>query len=283
MFFDWRSFLVAILFLGHCLADTFDECAGAESFSFVESPKSCAHFIYCDGDDSYDGECEEGEYFSADMQLCEPMGDIDCRTGLALVEAPPETQENTQDNNSGVAVTPGVPNSTISAELNTTQAPGASVTTRPSANETGASASGSGVSGIDLSVANQCPSLDNQNRIVLLPNANSCSDYFICYRGEALPMSCAASLHFNSRTGKCDHPENVKCLTLAFNPREQCKRTTIDVYPHADNCNYFYQCRLGFLMVQQCPFFYGWDYEKRSCVALSQAKCYNRVQMQMKL
>lgn len=70
---------------------------------------------------------------------------------------------------------------------------------------------------------------------------------------------------------------------MTSNPREQCKRHTIDVYPHADNCNYFYQCRLGYLIVQQCPFFYGWDYEKRACVALSQAKCYNKVQMQMKL
>jgi len=70
---------------------------------------------------------------------------------------------------------------------------------------------------------------------------------------------------------------------MTYNPREQCKRHVIDVYPHSDNCNYFYQCRSGYLMVQQCPFFYGWDYEKRSCVALGQAKCYNKLQMQMKI
>ncbi|XP_017034158.2 probable chitinase 10 [Drosophila kikkawai] len=264
------------LFLGLCLADVFEECNDGINLSFITSPKSCAHYIFCNGDESYDGECEDGEYFSSDMEMCEPMGDIDCRTGQAI-------KENSTEVNSEAPEASGDSSSTA-AVVNSTLAPtSAIVTVRPSSNETGTTPATVISPSIDVIVANMCPQLDNQTRIVLLPNQNSCSDYYICYRGESLPMSCAASLHFNSRSGKCDHPENVKCMTMTSNPREQCKRHTIDVYPHSDNCNYFYQCRLGYLIVQQCPFFYGWDYEKRSCVALSQAKCYNKVQMQMKI
>ncbi|KAH8296037.1 hypothetical protein KR054_000981 [Drosophila jambulina] len=274
------SFFILFLFLGLCLADVFEECNDGINLAFIASPKSCAHYIFCNGDESYDGECEDGEYFSPDMEMCEPMGDMDCRTGLPLTDS---NANNSTEANSEAPEASGDPLST-SAVVNSTLAPtSAVVTVRPPSNETGTTPSTVISPSIDVIVGNMCPQLDNQSRIVLLPNQNSCSDYYICYRGESLPMSCAASLHFNSRTGKCDHPENVKCMTMTYNPREQCKRNTIDVYPHADNCNYFYQCRLGYLIVQQCPFFYGWDYEKRSCVALSQAKCYNKVQMQMKL
>lgn len=64
--------------------------------------------------------------------------------------------------------------------------------------------------------------------------------------------------------------------TSTISAREQCKRETVDIYPHPDNCNYYYYCQNGFLLLQQCPFFYGWDYVKRSCVAINQAKCYGR-------
>ncbi|KAH8380492.1 hypothetical protein KR009_011100 [Drosophila setifemur] len=285
----WGSFVVVLLFLGQCTSDVFEECNGVDGLNFVDSPKSCAHFIYCDGDDSYDGECEDGEYFSSELQLCEPMGDIDCRTGLAMPDSTPapESASSSSMENSSEAAEVG--NSTANfTNPNTTLGPtSVVVTTRPSVIETGTTNSNSnstgGPSSIEVIVTTHCPQLDNQSRIVLKPNLNSCSDYYICYRGESLPMNCAASLHFNSRTGKCDHPENVRCLAMTSNPREQCKRHTIDVYPHADNCNYFYQCRMGFLIVQQCPFFYGWDYEKRACVALAHAKCFNRIQMPMKL
>ncbi|EDV52120.1 probable chitinase 10 [Drosophila erecta] len=264
---------VSLLFLGPSRADIFDECTDGNNLSFVTSPKSCAHYIFCNGDESYDGECEDGEYFSQDMEMCEPMGDFDCRTGAEV------QRENTTD--SATEITSE--SSTMSTVVISTLSPSAVVTLRPSVNQSGATNTTSVSAGIEIVVTNVCPQLDNRNRIALLPNQNSCSDYYICYRGEALPMSCATSLHFNWRTGKCDHPENVRCLATAYNPREQCKRHVIDVYPHSDNCNYFYQCRSGYLMVQQCPFFYGWDYEKRSCVALGQAKCYNKLQMQMKI
>lgn len=202
------SYFISFLFLGLCLADVFDECTDGINLSFIASTKSCAHYIFCNGDESYDGECEDGEYFSADMEMCEPMGTIDCRTGLPIAEN--NINSSTEVNSN---VTGGFGNSSsTSTVVNTTLAPTSVVVTlRPSINETGTTPTILSPS-IDVIVANMCPQLDNQSRIVLLPNQNSCSDYYICYRGESLPMSCAATLHFNSRTGKCDHPENVRCM-----------------------------------------------------------------------
>lgn len=183
---------IFILVLGQSQADVFDECNGADRFSFVESPKSCAHYIYCDGDDSYDGECEDGEYFSAELQLCEPMGDIDCRSGMPISADSTNNAPNSEsapapsENNSGPESE--VVSSTVSTTLSTTVAPpgpSVTVTSRPPANESGVS---TGLfPSIEVAVTTLCPRQDNQSRIVLLPNGSSCSDYFICYRGSLFP------------------------------------------------------------------------------------------------
>ncbi|XP_033237375.1 uncharacterized protein [Drosophila pseudoobscura] len=263
-------FLMGFL-LGRCQADEFAECIGNDG-GFVSSQKSCAHYIFCNGNDSYDGECPDGEYFSSDTEMCEPMGDIDCRSGQAMeTDNTPELDSSTDS--STVVHTESPSNSTLAAEsLNATSTP--TSIDGPGSNTTVFAPS------VEIIVTSICPREDNKSRIILMANQNSCTDYYVCYQGEPYPMNCAATLHFNPRTGKCDHPENVRCMATTNNPREQCKRHTMDIYPHPDNCNYFYQCRLGYLIVQQCPFFYGWDHEKRSCVVLSQAKCYNQRKFQ---
>lgn len=45
-------------------------------------------------------------------------------------------------------------------------------------------------------------------------------------------------------------------------------------FPHPHNCNYFIYCIKGYETIQQCPFYYGWDIERRTCVHMKQAKCY---------
>ncbi|KAH8404491.1 hypothetical protein KR222_006621 [Zaprionus bogoriensis] len=262
--------LPLLLLVGPALGDVFEECNAANDQQFVLSPKGCTYFILCNGEDSHEGECPEGDRFNAGEQMCELMEDIDCRTGLPIAgdaadagmaeqlstatAAPVEVEESTSS-----AANTDQPSSSVASVASTTSPPLA-------------------VSPITSIVATYCPATDSPNQIVLIAHDKSCTEYFICYRGQPIAMSCAASLHFNVRTGKCDRAEIVKCMTSTISVREQCKRDTVDIYPHPDNCNYYYYCRSGYLMLQQCPFFYGWDYDKRSCVAISQAKCYGRSQ-----
>ncbi|KAH8371698.1 hypothetical protein KR093_008560, partial [Drosophila rubida] len=80
-----------------------------------------------------------------------------------------------------------------------------------------------------------------------------------------------------------DNPTTVDILNIApvvkpscphSDDPSQCLPHMTDFFPHPDKCSYFYYCIKGFLTLQQCPFFYGWDIERRSCVHLNAAKCY---------
>ncbi|XP_068154947.1 uncharacterized protein [Drosophila tropicalis] len=266
MSFLWLFGLCTLL-LG-CLGDIFEECNESNNGMYIASSKSCAHYIACEGEDSFEGECGEGDYFNAQDQVCELMLDMDCRTGSA-VQAEPESEpiEGRPEQEVVVQNTTLLPTSIAVSTQSSAISPAPS-NALPSNIISTATPS-------VIVVATVCPTQDKLNQIVLLPNPNSCTDYFICYHGQTQVMSCSPQLHFNPSTGKCDRPENAKCLATNIGAREQCKAHVVDVYPHLDNCNYFYNCNKGYLMVQQCPFSFGWDYEKRSCMEINHAKCYN--------
>ncbi|XP_034481431.1 uncharacterized protein LOC117787096 [Drosophila innubila] len=270
-----RNCLLLVLLIclwTHSLADVFEQCNADNDQQFILSNRSCTHFILCNGEDSHEGECPEGDRFNAVEQMCELMEDIDCRTGQPINTdngAVTEAQGNVTAPPVNISTTATTPTSTA------VQVPSPS----PVNNSTVISSPISSNSQVVTTVASICPRNDNPNQIVLLAHDQSCTDYFICYGGQPISMHCAPTLHFNVRTGKCDKAEIVKCLRSSIAVREQCKKHTVDIYPHPDNCNYFYYCRNGYLMLQQCPFFYGWDYDKRSCVAIRQAKCYGRTRL----
>ncbi|KAH8396904.1 hypothetical protein KR215_006176 [Drosophila sulfurigaster] len=285
------AFLLVLvcLFGSESLADIFEQCNEENDQQFIVSNTSCTHFILCNGEDSHEGECPDGDRFNAEEQLCELMEDIDCRTGQSI-----DINNNiiTESATSAPETTTTTQTSTL-AVLQTTSP-------SPADSSPASSLAISSSNPVFTSVASICPRADNPNQIVLLAHEQSCSDYFICYGGQPIAMHCAPTLHFNVKTGKCDKAEIVKCLVSKLNiitqfetvallmiklqrssiaVRDQCKKHTVDVYPHPDNCNYFYYCRNGYLLLQQCPFFYGWDYDKRSCVAIRQAKCYGRTRI----
>ncbi|XP_051859517.1 uncharacterized protein LOC117571223 [Drosophila albomicans] len=264
------AFLLVLvcLFGSESLADIFEQCNEENDQQFIVSNTSCTHFILCNGEDSHEGECPDGDRFNAEEQMCELMEDIDCRTGQSL-----DINNNiiTGSATSAPEITTTTLTSTLAVVQTTSPSP---VDSSPASSLTISSSNP-----VFTSVASICPRADNPNQIVLLAHEQSCSDYFICYGGQPIAMHCAPTLHFNVKTGKCDKAEIVKCLRSSIAVRDQCKKHTVDVYPHPDNCNYFYYCRNGYLLLQQCPFFYGWDYDKRSCVAIRQAKCYGRTRI----
>ncbi|XP_064540236.1 uncharacterized protein LOC135429722 [Drosophila montana] len=268
--------LLLLLVVASChlaASDIFEQCNAANNNNFVESNKSCTHFVFCSGEDSFEGECpEEYDYFNAQLGMCEPMQDVDCRTGLPL-QMPEAAGSITVTELPAVTVTVTVVTDMVTDVVTASSLATSSATAAPT------TAASVGEHQVITLVASACPATDNYNQIVLMGHDKSCTEYFICYHGKPLAMTCASMLHFNVKTGKCDKAEIVNCLRSTISVREQCKSHTVDIYPHPDNCNYFYYCRNGYLMLQQCPFFYGWDYEKRSCVAIAHAKCYGRTRL----
>ncbi|XP_067644552.1 peritrophin-44 [Eurosta solidaginis] len=275
------SFLLALKFVISVCGDIYEECNGKPSHAFITSNTSCSHYIYCSDNESYEGQCPDGDYFNELLQTCDPKELVDCKlknsTGIDTnspfnMQTPtmsptmssllPITSEiTTMDFNTATAYNSLIESTTM-ASMNT-YAP--STTTAPlTNNET------------SIIVSSGCPVTDNPSQMIFVPNPKSCSNYFICYHGDKLTIHCSSSLHFNVKTGKCDYPENVRCQADFTNPKQQCQSHIIDLFPHATNCNYFYSCRNGYLLLQQCPFGFGWDFEKRACTLMQQAICYNK-------
>ncbi|CAD7005125.1 unnamed protein product [Ceratitis capitata] len=250
------SIIFLVLLVSATRADTFEECENAPDDTFVSSLESCQMYIYCNGDDSYSGECDEGQYFDGDA--CDAAENVYCPLDDESETDPEEPEEPDEPSVTSTSTTTTTVMTTLTPQTATTNTGSSTSTLEPMA--------------IAPVVREQCPSTDDLNEIVLLANTQSCTMYYLCYHGYPIEMRCTDNLHFNIQTAKCDFPENVHCMIDRPNANK-CLPHVTDFFPHPEKCNYFYYCIKGFLTVQQCPFYYGWDIERRSCVFLGQAKC----------
>ncbi|XP_068154964.1 probable chitinase 10 [Drosophila tropicalis] len=229
-------------------AEIFDECADEEDGTYVQSWESCQSYVYCMGEDSGRGDCDDGEYFDADSGSCDARENVRCF--LDEVDEPPieepDDEEQVEEEEEQPEPTP------------------------PTVTEPNAEVDFLNIAPV---VKPTCPITDDPSQVILMPSNDSCTDYYLCYHGHAMEMHCTDQLHFNSFTGQCDYPEKAHCL-LERPSAHKCLPTMTDFFPHPDNCNYFYYCIKGFLTLQQCPFYYGWDVQRRSCVQINVAECY---------
>ncbi|KAH8259169.1 hypothetical protein KR026_000270, partial [Drosophila bipectinata] len=233
-------------------ADHFDECDGVEDETFVQSWESCQSYVYCQGEDSIKGDCDDGEYFDGETGGCDAAANVQCFLDEVDEPAEPEPEPEPEEPEDGNDSTPP------------TEAPSPPIQEPPTE-----------VDFLDIApvVKPNCPFSDDPSQVILMASNESCSNYYLCYHGHAMEMHCTNQLYFNSISGQCDLRENVQCAL--DDPRDhKCLPHMTEFFPHPDKCNYFYYCIKGFLTLQQCPFYYGWDIERRSCVQINVAKCY---------
>lgn len=177
-------FALVFIFWPHIKADIFEECSDADAESFVSSYESCQAYVYCDGDDSILGQCDDGQYFDPESGTCDDAANVSCF--LDEVEEPPVEEEPEEP-----AVQP-------------TQEPEPT----PPTMDTPAQVDVVNVAPI---VKPSCPQSDDPSQVIFMANNESCTDYYLCYHGHAMQMQCTNQLHFNPTTGQCDYPENVHC------------------------------------------------------------------------
>nr|QCQ82719.1 sechitinase 13 [Spodoptera exigua] len=91
---------------------------------------------------------------------------------------------------------------------------------------------------------------------VFLAHEN-CDQFYTCSEGKPVQHKCAPGLLFNPDTMICDWEKNVKCGDRMIPGGEKksdkvCSDSHYVVFAH-ENCNQFYDCTTGALVVRNCP------------------------------
>ncbi|XP_050321407.1 uncharacterized protein LOC126753768 [Bactrocera neohumeralis] len=268
---------------------SYRECIGFENEQkYVASQEDCAKYIYCDGKNSFEGACLADNYFNEKEGKCDERASVVCKVGQQL-SGEDKPYSSQQGFGSGVASTDGLrvdPVNAFGGQLISQQQ--AKQEPQPLDGFGGGILGSEAVTGLALNaidVGNTgsstamaqtplCPRRYGLENVMYLPNTQSCAAYYVCYNGIAIPMICARNSYFNQETSHCERESNLYC-PYDRPVRLICNRGVYDYIPHPRNCGYYYFCSNGYLMIFQCPFQYLWDYERRSCVQRSEAKCFS--------
>ena len=63
-----------------------------------------------------------------------------------------------------------------------------------------------------------CPPHSDPDHPVFLPSDQSCSLFYLCSNGRAIPLTCPGGLYFNVGTDQCDYRYNVNCTEPTTEP-----------------------------------------------------------------
>lgn len=206
---------------------------------FVSNPNDCTKFYYClESGEGAIAECPRGMLFNKESNLCDQSSNVKCEM----------TGNNNGGNSNGNGVDP---------------------------NEN------SEVATIERYCATQ--TLQQNGRIEYVSSSTSCRQYYICYYGQAILQECSANLHWNAQTRKCDFPATAGCKIGNNNPGQflgnnpgnliNCPIFGEHVFPHMQRCNFFVYCVKGHAILQQCPFYYEFDVDTKTCRQRKIARC----------
>lgn len=187
-------------------------CDGVIEGHFLDNPLNCAAFFQCVNGRANAGECPGGTWFNYEAQLCDAPWHVRCDAEISeIVEL--KCVENEK------------PKYTISCrgsqDLHTVRHP-------YDCNQYYLCVSGlpilrSCAPGLEFNAEeNQCMEPGSANchfsvcppynlPLTFLPSNTSCSEFSICYYGEAVPRYCADGLHWDQKNNWCTQPEHTHC------------------------------------------------------------------------
>ncbi|KAG4068886.1 hypothetical protein HA402_005034 [Bradysia odoriphaga] len=131
--------------------------------------------------------------------------------------------------------------------------------------------------GISTDVTNNfCNSSCNNNICLghanntVVPNNDSCTQFFICTDGHPQPNTCPTGQWFNQIELTCDSSENDKC-----NPSDEfkCPAQGIFFFPHEKYCDKYIMCYAGFPILSHCADGLYFDRESLKCDKPEVAEC----------
>ncbi|XP_065359590.1 uncharacterized protein LOC135953567 [Calliphora vicina] len=256
----------------------YEECRGINKPDIVvASKRSCAKYIFCDGENSYEGECLAGNYFNEMAAICDDPENVECTIennddvksiydedfNHKESEMEIETPNNEDDDNGDVAENGDSENLSYTEieEIDETDLEETKVNELNVAGET------------QEQSYPKCPQLNGFQNIKHIANPESCVAFYTCYNGHAIPMLCPSKMYFNEESGKCEKQMPQSCK-LKYSVRLNCHKGVYDFVPHPHRCEYYFYCLNGYLMIMRCPYDFTWHYERGTCVHKSKSKCY---------
>ncbi|XP_063368216.1 mucin-2-like [Cydia amplana] len=244
----------------------------------------CNGFYYCVWGELVLRECPPTLHFNKDIQVCDWPANAGCNSSEPSTETAPTTPESTTTEPTTTQSTTPTPTTTEpTTPESTTAAPttSASTTTVPT---TPASTTTTPTTPAPGWLENGCPV--DPHIHWLLPVEGDCNGFYYCVWGELVLRACQPTLHFNKDLQVCDWPANAGCnssvptttqLTTA-EPNATTPTTptptTVEpttpaagflangcpVDPHIHwllpvegDCNGFYYCVWGELVLRACP------------------------------
>lgn len=235
--------ILSLLLCDISKADFLEECVGRDNM-YIASEESCSHYIFCFGDDSFGGSCDDDTpYFSEEDQTCDSNPDV-CKFPDEDIPIKPEepirpqepiqpeeplrpeepirleepiNPENPKPSAAPSSIGPPIFSTAVtqSSSMPTASLPISTIAPTTSQKPTSVRPSNVPSTTVASNVASTCPLNDDPSKIIFLQHTKSCSEYYMCYHGEPLPMHCSHMLHFDVKTQKCDYPENVKCQVMS--------------------------------------------------------------------
>lgn len=104
----------------------------------------------------------------------------------------------------------------------------------------------------------------------VLPNNDSCTQFFKCVNEHPQPNTCPKDKWFNPIELRCDSSDNKEC-----NPSDEfkCPSEGIFFFPHEEFCDKYIMCFAGFPILSHCADGLYFDRESLMCDLPEIAEC----------
>lgn len=233
--------LIVFVTLHMSYGKIYEECRGINKpNTVVPSTKSCSKYIFCNGANSYEGECLAGNYFNPVEGNCddpenvicniEPSDDVKSIYDEDFKLDKSEIQDNTGENMDEGGDTGDEGEDVEDGDDNGDEGDGDDGEGDDNDGDDNDGDDNDG--GNEVSTENnthmekednkqipahnvatiiqhhqqpgKCPQAYGLQSFKNIPNPESCVSFFTCYNGMAIPMLCPAKMYFNELSGKCE-------------------------------------------------------------------------------
>lgn len=222
------SLIVVLLAVAVCSGEqkTAPGCKGVPHGTFVRSPTSCSHYLYCTGEMvGFEGACSKGLAFNAAKQVCASLKEVDC-----TLDAQISVEHGNFIADNEVAVAEVVAPEDKKEKSFCLDIPDNTYIPKPNTCHTYYHCSNGKVNleskcpeGFAFNFKEQLCDHEEAVKCAICPEEGSanfadpdnCNYYYRCVDGVRTHEHCEENMRFDRELGGCHHRSSVQCSTVA--------------------------------------------------------------------